>query len=370
MQLTLRHFPARIAELGFTAQLPADWISHELPSEEVDFSDPTLCVPLAIVAAPHAAIVFASAARPAYDDGTLHDWASYLLDHNRLQPSAIGPGEIAGVPALVGEAAQDSELGPIVVRFAFLEDGGRLINLTLSAPELFADTVRAAWFAMLQSFTLETPKGSRFTPNQANVEPPAPTAIMTSAELAAIALSDDASSLDPEHPINLRLRDNGAGLVPRVASVDLEGKSARVAAGALVGIVRLPLGWHVIDDGRRTLVFDAPGRIQVSLNLREHLGATPSALARQLLQQYLDQQPDLPTVEHTISGIAGAGVRGIIVGNGDNRETLDQFFFVRDLGRDAHYLVARVSATADDLTRALDLAGDIVATFETPASTL
>jgi hypothetical protein len=164
LKLAPRTFPARIAELGFTAQLPADWISHELPNEDMDFSNPTNLVPLAIVTAPHAAIVFAFAARPAYEDGTLNDWATYLLSHNQLQPRAVGRDVVAGVEAIVGEAVQPSELGPMVVRFAFLEDGGRLINLTLTAPELLADSVRDAWFAMLPSFTLETPKGSRFNP--------------------------------------------------------------------------------------------------------------------------------------------------------------------------------------------------------------
>lgn len=162
LKLGPRSFPARVAELGFTAQLPTDWISHELPREDADFSNPTTFLPLAIVTAPHAAMVFAFAARPAYDDGTLHDWAWYHLNHNQLQPRAVGPETIAGVPGISGEAVQASELGPMVVRFAFLEDGNRLLNLTLTAPELLADTVRDAWFAMLQSFTLETPRGSRF----------------------------------------------------------------------------------------------------------------------------------------------------------------------------------------------------------------
>ena len=54
LKLAPRTFPARIAELGFTANLPSDWISHELPNEALDFSNPTLPVPLAIVTAPHA----------------------------------------------------------------------------------------------------------------------------------------------------------------------------------------------------------------------------------------------------------------------------------------------------------------------------
>lgn len=76
----------------------------------------------------------------------------------------------------------------------------------------------------------------------------------------------------------------------------------------------------------------------------------------------MEAQPDLPTIEHSLSGFAAAGVRGVTVGN----ETLDQYFFVRDLGRPGLYLVARVSAATEDAIRELDLAGDIVATFESP----
>jgi hypothetical protein len=47
-------------------------------------------------------------------------------------------------------------------------------------------------------------------------------------------------------------------------------------------------------------------------------------------------------------------------------ETLDQYFLVRDIGREGLYLVVKVSATADDASRAMDLAGDITATFEAP----
>lgn len=157
-----RAFHARIAELGFAATLPSDFITHDLPAEAVDFSDPSTFYPLAVVTAPHAAIVFAFAARPAHDDGTLHDWAMYHLGTNALDPRAIGRANVAGVAAICGEAVQPSELGPMIVRFAFLEDGGRLVNLSLTAPELLAASVQDAWFAMLASFALETPRGSRF----------------------------------------------------------------------------------------------------------------------------------------------------------------------------------------------------------------
>ena len=337
LELAPRSFPDRIAALGFTATLPVDWISHELPSEEPNFGDPTSFVPLAVVTAPHAAIVFAFVARPAFDDGTLHDWARFLLEHNQLQPRAIGSETVAGVPAVVGEATQESEVGPLVVRFAFFEDGGRLVNVTLTAPELFADSVRAAWFAMLQSFTLESPRGSRFasdgslaasgaapaaghaaaaaasTPSSAAGSAPAaePTPLLTPDELVALALADDTSSLDPELEFNANLRNRGVGFTARIARTDAASKSVIVGAGAVEGFFRVPFGWHVIDDGKRALVFDPAGHIQVNLNLRRHAGASTTEYAEQLLVQYLEQQPELPTIRHVLAGIAVSAVRGV-----------------------------------------------------------
>src|SRR5262245_43799076 len=124
MKLKPRTFPARIANLGFTVKLPEDWIAHELPDEEPDFTNPAQLVPLAVVTAPHSALVFAFAARPGYENGTLHDWAWYLLKNNDLKPRAVGAGQLGQLPAVLGEAVQESDLGTMVVRFAFTEDGG------------------------------------------------------------------------------------------------------------------------------------------------------------------------------------------------------------------------------------------------------
>lgn len=154
-----RTFPARIAELGFTVKLPKDWVAHELPDEEPDFSDPTTLVPLAVVTAPHSAIVFSFAARPAYENGTLHDWAWYLLKHGGLEPRAVGAGQLGELPAIIGEATQESDVGALVVRFAFVEDGRRLVNVSLTAPEMLADAAKDAWFTAIGSFALATPRG-------------------------------------------------------------------------------------------------------------------------------------------------------------------------------------------------------------------
>ena len=183
---------------------------------------------------------------------------------------------------------------------------------------------------------------------------------LTREEFLALALAEDTSSLNPEHRITANLRDRGVGLVPRVVSLDADTRCARLAAGAIMGAIRVPFGWHVIDEGRRTLVFDADGLIQVNLNQRQHEGASIQEFARGLLDQYLAVDPTLPVVEATLSSIACSGVRGVDI----EGEKLDQCFFVRNLGRDGTYLVAKASGSAEHSIRALDLAGDWVATFE------
>lgn len=309
LDLVTRHFPARIAELGFSAELPADWISHPLPDDEVDFSDPTAFVPLVIVTAPHAAIVYAFAARPAHDDGTLHDWAWYHLQQQQpLQPRAIGRDVVAGVAAVVGEAVQASDLGPVHVRFAFLEDGDRLVQFSLSAPELLADVMRDAWFALLRSFALETARGSRFAiephpdhapaapipepwldtapPTETAVpavldaetgepllistalpDPLAPDAAAAGREIGDFALDSDSIALDEDHATNVRLRKLGLGEVPAIAGLSDSQRRATLAASAIQAEFDLPYGWHALDDGRRTLVFDPQERVRIELSL-------------------------------------------------------------------------------------------------------
>ena len=393
LRLAPRAFPDRIAELGFTAQLPVDWTSHDLPTENVDFSDPTLLVPLAIVTAPHAAIVFAFAARPAYEDGTVHDWATYLLNHNQLQARAIGRDVVAGVPAVVGEATQPSELGTVVVRFAFLEDGNRLLNLTLTAPELFADSVRDAWFRMLQSFTLATPRGSRFKsephPDAVAAAPipapwleakptvPAPHADVLDSEsgeplltaktggrklpehrpgktcgFGDFALDDDSISLDEDHAINVNLRDRGVGLIPNIVGLSDEFRRASLAAGAIMAQFDVPYGWHVIDDGKRTLVFEPGGKVQISMGLLPREGRTNGAILDDLEATARAEYPAPEFARLTVGKIDALGVRGIA----DGEQPIEQYHMLIPFRDDSMVLRARVTATPEQAANACNLA--------------
>jgi hypothetical protein len=393
--LPLRRFPSRIAQLGFAVGLPADWISHPLPDEQPDFADPSLLVPLAAVTAPHAAIVWAAAARPAYGDGTLSDWARYLVAQHGLTLRAFGEGQLGSLPALVGEAVQDSEVGPLRVRFVFAEDGGRLINLTLTAPEMLADAVVTMWFSGLASFALEDPHGATvplwpavvpapstdavaamagITPVDAELPADAtlshvaaePDAAPVAASLAAPdaapdagpdaesdvapsaarpfavhARAEGASTLDAEHPVNRRLRDNGVGLVPRVVDVDARQQCATLACGSITAQLTLPLGWHVIDDGRRVLVFEPAGEVQVHLDL---LASEESGHGGALDQLEAQARRDYPAPEFqrlSAGRLSALAVRGIA----DGDQPLEQFHLLIDGPDTGHLLRARVTAT-------------------------
>lgn len=408
LHLQPRTFPARVAELGFTTQLPADWISHDLPQEDVDFSDPTNLLPLGVVTAPHAAIIFAFATRPAYDDGTLLDWAWFHLKHHQLEPRAVGRDVVAGVPAVSGEAVQTSELGPMIVRFAFLEDGNRLLNLSLTAPELLADSVRDAWFAMLKSFTLETPRGSRFpleenpdlTPAapipepwlDAQINTPEPEPETEPAEsiptntpdakeagesvvpvrdlgmnvpeevtpkkcrFSDFALEDDTTSLDPATSINDNLIHRGVGLVPNIVEVSEEARRARVACGAILGSLDVPYGWHVLDDGRRVLVFEPTGQVQISLNLIPTEGRTTPEILDALEAEMRRDYPEPEFFRAQQGRVHALGARNL----SDGGQPLEQYHLLLPYRDESMVLRARITTTPERSTDACTL-GELIA---------
>ncbi len=361
----LYEFPGRIAELDFSVELPADWIVHELPAEAADFDNPAVLQPLALVTAPHAALVFAFAARPAYGDGTLRDWARYLLEQNGLQPSAIGAHEVAGVPAQVGEATQESDLGPLLVRFAFLEDGGRLVNITLTAPEMLAGAVQQAWFGALESFALAKPHGASPTaaaPGTRREEAEPVAATPPGAGFAAHALADTPATLDPEHPLNASLRDRGVGLVPRLVATDPAARQATVAAGAIEALIDLPFGWHVIDDGKRTLLLDPGGAVQVNLDLIPLRGRDPAGLLDAIEAEARGSYPAPEFMRLEQDGITALGVRNIA----DGGTAIEQYHLLVPGLTAGFMLRARVTATPERSAAAVNLAELILRSVRRP----
>jgi hypothetical protein len=366
-----RKFPARIADLGFSVRLPAGWKSHDLTEENPDFTNPVTFVPLTVITAPHSVMVFTFAARPAYDDGTLVNWAHYLLEQNRLKPSTLGAGNVGVHEAIIGEAVTDTDLGAMRVRYAFLEDGGRLINITFSAPEELADSMSPAWAEMLQSFKLDTPRGAAVAaPAQEQEKEPekerVPRAFTAPTEsrsvknkrgskklkFADFALADDEASFAAEHPVNANLLNRGAGFPAEITASDAMGKRAYLKSGAIRAELSAPFGWHAMDDGRRLLVFDAANQVQINLDLIARDGRTEDAILDAIEAEARQNYPNAEFLRVGHGRIQALGMRNIH----DGKQPLEQYhMLVRGPGKQS-VLRARVTTWPEHAARACNLA--------------
>jgi hypothetical protein len=380
--------------LAFGCKFPQGWVRVPLPEEPFDPSDPTAFLPLLVGMAPYGAVVFTVAARPAYENGTVEDWVEYLAEHNSLRIERLTEARVGPHPALLIDSSQDSDVGRMRVRTLFLEDAGRLYNIGAMAPEAIWPSVGDLLESLLGSFRLVSPGGPGAqlmrqmtsepsvvvgaveaieaevpTPEPIDIEvdtedprstanaPPPPGRATQPAE---VALADDASSLDPENPVNARLRDNGVGLVPRVVMESGSSKFATVGAGAIEALFRVPFGWHVIDDGRRTLVFDGGGRMQINLDLR---GAGPdehTALLDRILGEVSESNPGFEHMRLELDGMPCLALRNLDV----DGERLQQAYVVRESNRPDMALVCRVTANDDDMTFAMNTAEVILASIQ------
>jgi hypothetical protein len=358
--------PARVADLAFSYLRPANFNVIDLPDEKPNFDDPTAFLPLQVTMASYGAVVFSVVARPAYSDGSLQDWAEFLAGKEKIEVLSMARGVIGGLPALMVEARNQSDAGPMRMRTALLEDGKRFLNLSVLAPEAIWASVEPTLRLAMTSFRLAEPRGTTTPVLRSDIKTtePAPAAEPAAAETeseapapspvpaAELALADDAATLDPEHPFNVRLRNKGAGLTPRVLETHPEQKYAVVGAGAIETTFNLPFGWHVIDDGRRTLVFDAAGKIQISLNLRRANGDHRGLLA----QLEIEAKQEQPQIDSEMVDFA-PDMPGLILRNyRDGEDVLVQAFVLRQVREDGLVHAARVTATPDDMSRAMNLA--------------
>lgn len=365
--------PSRIADLGFTYLRPVDFRALDLPEEAPKFEEPTYFLPLHVCMASYGAVVFSVAARPAYDSGSVEDWMMYLAEQQLGEVKSMRRGVIGGMQAMVAEAVQPSEAGRMRFLAHFIEDGGRLIIVSVMAPEQVWSSVEEMLRMMTMSFRLSTVKGQSApvtreeAAKRARLEEKAPEVkeaveepkgaeekeeddVNRPTEMAEVALADNADSLSDENAMNARLRDNGVGMVPRILEVNEKGRYAKLGAGAIESTFLVPLGWHVIDDGKRTLVFDADGKVQLNLSLRPASGS--SELLDSLLQEHLEQQPDIEHLRLELGGMECLALRNYRVED----EVLEQAFLCKEVSRKNMLLVARVTAASEDMVRAMNVA--------------
>ena len=350
LDLVRVNVPARIAQLDFSISLPRDWNVIELPDEEVDFSAPEKFFPLMIAATPWAAVMMSIAARPGFENGTVQDWSLYLLDSQGIRPTSFSPASIGNVQGLTGIGRQEQDGTLLEFRFAFFEDGGRLVYVGLLAPEAISSAMESVWQAALDSFVLDKLQG------QTVAIGPGPAKEFTDEDLGFYAKSDDATTLDPEHPVNSRLRDQGVGFVPNVIEVDTAAKTAKLGAAAVQALIQVALGWHVIDDGKRTMVLDPDGKIQINLSIIPKHGRSIDQILDEFQSEAEQSYPEPEFIRFANDGISALAVRNIAV----NDEPIEQIHMMVDWADDSAMLRARVTSDPPSMRFAVDYADRIL----------
>jgi hypothetical protein len=351
--------PARIADLAFRIAVPRNWNIPDLPLEDVDFSAPGTFFPMLLATAPGEAVVLTVAARPGFGDGTLQDWSLFLLDSQGIRPTSFGPAAIGDLRGLAGLGAQEQEGTRLEFRFAFFEDGGRLVQLGLLTPEGDAARFAAVWETALASFVLERPQGQKVALGTgAGVM--AEAAPFAETEFGFYAKSETLETLNPEHPVNAALQEQGVGLGPRLLESDTAGRWARIGAGGIGAVIRVALGWHVIDDGKQTLVLDPDGKIQISLSVIPKEGRSIDQILDGIQEEAEQSYPTPEFLRMADGGIWAIGIRGIAV----NGEPVEQVHMLTVWATDAAMLRARVTADPASMRFAADYADLILKSAE------
>jgi hypothetical protein len=182
---SLHHLvPDGRAMLACSCELPDSWVKIPPPPEEYDFNNPTVFLPIVVCMAPYGAVVFTVAARPAFEDGTVQDWAEYLAEANSLTIQSIREARVNRMPCILIDATMPSEVGLMRSRSVFLEDGKRLYNIGTLAPEAIWPSVEADFTYMLGAFRLDETHGITAVPLR----------LMTSAE-TVIDLADNVAEI-------------------------------------------------------------------------------------------------------------------------------------------------------------------------------
>lgn len=341
-----------VSRFSFSLDCPPEWAQLEIPTETPNFEDPGAFMPQAVLMSPVGAILFSVAARPAFADGSVIEWAQFLLKHHNMEFTQLMPGTLNGVQCIRAMATQASDAGPMQLAVAFFEDGGSIIHVTAMAPQQLWGSVEPMFNRMFDSFVFIKTQGAShpLVPSQT---PP-----IRDTKFIHLALSDEATTLtDSDEKMNAYMRDNGIGLLPRVMKMNEAERYAMMACGSIMAAVPVPFGWHIFDDGKRALVFTADNAIQINLSVIPTGGMTIDQGMDQIVAGMLKEQPQVEHQRHIIEGMPMLAFKKLNI----NGEELTQVFIFRERPkREGYVFQTRVTSSDADMVRAVDLGGMIV----------
>ena len=143
--------------------LPDGWYQQFVPEAAGDVrQNPHLFVPLGIYSATKEMappIVFSVAVRPAHKTGTVVEWLHAQCHIEQIVVERWVWRRFAFGLGIDAVAMQGSDFGPMRMRMAMFEDGGRLFQLIGMATQAMWPAQVAALSLPIVSFELKAPKG-------------------------------------------------------------------------------------------------------------------------------------------------------------------------------------------------------------------
>src|SRR5690606_37163791 len=124
-----------VGRLTFSFLRPTDWHIAEIPAEPVDFARPEVFAPVCVSIASYGLLVFSVAVRPAYADGCVAQWLDWAARENGCDPGPIEHEQLGPHAAVACWGMQQSGDTVVRARLAMFEDGGRLIQASVMAPQ-------------------------------------------------------------------------------------------------------------------------------------------------------------------------------------------------------------------------------------------
>lgn len=334
----------------------------ELPEMQPDFHQSGAFLTLAVAVADEQPAVFTVAARPAYEDGTVARWLGQWCVREGLEHGRVLQCRLGGLRGVTCEVVQHSASMPMRGRVVFLEDGGRLYKVAAMAPDGVWEKFSAHFGVMFQSFELEDVRGatSPLTSSQLRAQSrPMRPVLLSREEWDELVLAPDASSFETIPPlVEFSLPQHAS--VPGIVSLDDTSRLAVVAAPSVEGTIRVPFGWRVVDDGTRVVIFDARSGVRLVLEEHAHGGRTLHQLADDFAGEHGNAQRLRASTTLLFDDIVGLELR-----TEDNDDAaIDRAYLLRDIGRPGCVLVASVEAGRGSMRPARNLAGEVLAGFE------
>lgn len=165
------------------------------------------------------------------------------------------------------------------------------------------------------------------------------------------ARSNTTECLDSEHKLNAYMRDNGIGLLPNIASIDLEDLNATFACGSIQAFLSIPLGWFIFDDGRRSLINDEDSQVQVNMELGTAEGLTDIDIIEQVIAQHVQNIEGAQWMTMELGGMKALAIRGIPISG----ELLDQVYIIKATPDPGSWLICRTTCLPESVVDTLNL---------------